>query len=203
MQNTQFKGRNDMKDTVTDKPAKVAMNGVDVPNLLGTIGVVASQPELAQFQFRAKGEWMTGTHSRATVNGFFGAGAEHERNQTFVMDGDHPAVLCGADKAATPVEYLLSALAACITAGIGNIASARQIKLTAVTTTVEGDIDLQGLLGLDPEVRNGFGAIRAQVRIEGDAPAEKLEKIVQQSVARSAVFDMLKNGTDVAVEIAA
>jgi uncharacterized OsmC-like protein len=192
-----------MKDTVVEKPAKVAMNGVDVPNLLGTIGVVGGQPELAQFQFRAEGEWMDGTHSRATVNGFFGAGAEHERNQTFILEGDHPAVLCGGDRAATPVEYLLSALAACITAGIGNIASARQIKLTSVKTSVEGDIDLQGLLGLDPEVRNGFGAIRASVQIEGDASAEKLEKIVQQSVARSAVFDMLKNGTEVDVKVAA
>ncbi len=192
-----------MKDTVVEKPAKVAMNGVDVPNLLGTIGAVGGQPELAQFQFRAQGEWMDGTHSRATVNGFFGAGGEHERSQTFIMEGDHPAVLCGADRAATPVEFLLSALAACITAGIGNIASARQIKLTSVKTSVEGDIDLQGLLGLDPEVRNGFGAIRADVWIEGDASAEKLEMIVQQSVARSAVFDMLKNGTEVDVNVAA
>ena len=192
-----------MTTDVMEKPAKVAMNGVDVPTLLGTIGAVGEQPVAAQFQFRANGAWVNGTHSRATINGFFGAGQEHERGEDFVAEGDHPAVLCGGDNAPTPVEYLLSALAACITAGIANIASARQIKLNAVNVNVEGDIDLQGLLGLDNEVRNGFQKIRATVEIDGDADAEKLAKVVQQSVARSAVFDMLKNGTDVSVEMAA
>jgi len=191
-----------MTTTTLEKPAKVAMNGVDVPTLLGTIGVVGSQPELAQFQFRSEGNWVNGTHSRATVNGYFGAGAEHEREQTFIIDGDHPAVLTGGDNAPTPLEYLLSALAACLTAGIGNIASARQIELTSVKTTVEGDINLLGLLGLDNEVRNGFSGVRAKVAIEGNTDAEALQKIVQQSVSRSAVFDMLKNGTDVTVEVA-
>ena len=188
--------------TATLNRPKVAMNGVDVPTFLTTIGVVGENPEAAKFQFRAKGEWIDGTHSRATMNGFFGAGEEHMRDVDFVVDGDHPAVLCGGDRGASPVEYLLSALAACITAGIGNIASARQIKLTSVHTTVEGDIDLLGLLGLNDEVRNGFNGIRAKVQIEGDAPAEKLAQVVEQSVARSAVFDMLKNGTDVEVSLA-
>ena len=188
--------------TATLERPKVAMNGVDVPTLLGTINFVGDNPEGAKFQFRAKGEWMDGTHSRATMNGFFGAGEEHKRGVDFVVEGDHPAVLCGGDRGATPIEFLLSALAACITAGIGNIASARQIKLTSVQTTVEGDIDLLGLLGLNDEVRNGYNAIRAKVKIEGDAPAEKLAKVVEQSIARSAVFDMLKNGTDVSVEVA-
>lgn len=192
-----------MTTDVIEKPAKVAMNGVDVPTLLGTIGAVGEQPVAAQFQFRANSAWVHGTHSRATMNGYFGAGQEHERAQTFSVEGDHPAVLCGGDNAPTPTEYLLSALAACITAGIANIASARQIKLNAVTVNVEGDIDLQGLLGLANDVRNGFQKIRATVQIDGDAEAEKLAKVVQQSIARSAVFDMLKNGTDVTVELAA
>ncbi len=191
-----------MTTATLEKPAKVAMNGVDVPNLLGTINAVAEQPVAAQFQFRAKGEWIKGTHSRATVNGYFGAGQEHRREADFVAEGDHPAVLCGADNAPTPVEYLLTALAGCITAGIGNIASARQIKLNAVKTTVEGDIDLQGLLGLNDEVRNGYQAIRCMVEIDGDAGAADLRKIVEQSVARSAVFDMLTNGTNVQVNVA-
>ncbi len=190
-----------MTTATLDRP-KVAMNGVDVPTFLTTIGVVGENPEAAKFQFRAKGEWINGTHGRATMNGFFGAGAEHNRDEDFMVEADHPAVLCGGDNAATPVEYLLSALAACITAGICNIASARQIKLTSVDTTIEGDIDLLGLLGLNDGVRNGFNTIRAKVQIEGDAPAEKLARIVEQSVARSAVFDMLKNGTDVEVSIA-
>lgn len=192
-----------MTTDVLEKPAKVAMNGVDVPTLLGTIGAVGAQPVAARFQFRANSTWVNGTHSRATMNGYFGAGQEHERAEDFVAEGDHPAVLCGGDNAPSPTEYLLSALAACITAGIANIASARQIKLNAVNVKVEGDIDLQGLLGLDDQVRNGYQSIRATVQIDGDAEAAKLAKVVEQSIARSAVFDMLKNGTDVTVEMAA
>ena len=118
-----------------------------------------------------------------------------------MIEGDHPAVLTGGDNAATPTELMLTALAACLTAGIGNIASARQIKLDAVHVSVEGDVNLLGLLGLDDSVRNGFGAIRATVDIKGDAEAEKLAAIVEQSVARSAAFDTLQNGTAVTVEI--
>ncbi|SNS60422.1 OsmC family protein [Tropicimonas sediminicola] len=190
-----------MNTAVMEKPAKVAKNGVDVPTLLATIGAVKDMPAAAKFQFRARGEWVSGTHSRATVNGFFGAGEEQGRAQDFVIEGDHPAVVCGADRAPTPVEYLLSALAACLTAGVGNIASVRQIDLTSVETTVEGDIDMQGILGLNDEVRNGYEGIRATVKIKGDAPVEQLEKVVRQSIARSAVFDMLTNGTVVDVTI--
>lgn len=192
-----------MNTATMEKPAKIAMNGVDVPNLLGTIGAVGAQPELAKFTFRANGEWLKGTHSRARMNGFSGAGGDHQRDQTFMIEGDHPAVLCGGDNAPTPVEHLLAALAACLTAGIGNIASARQITLHSVESTVEGDIDLQGLLGLNDNVRNGFGKIRASFKVMGDAPAEKLEQIVQQSVARSAVFDVLTNGVSVDIDVAA
>src|SRR5690606_5998828 len=141
--------------TVTEKPAKVAMNGVDVPSLLATINAVGEAPEAAQFQFRANGEWLSGPHSRAVMHGFCGAGQEHERNTTFVAEGDHAEVLCGTDKAPTPIEYLLAALSACITAGIGNIASARGVELEEVKSSVTGDIDLQGILGLNDQVRNG------------------------------------------------
>lgn len=191
-----------MTTATIEKPAKIAKNGVDVPTLLGTIGVVAENPELAKFQFRAASQWRQGTHSSATVNGYFGAGGEHERAGDFVIEADHPAVLCGDDSAAAPVEYLLTALAACLTAGIGNIASVRQIDLKSVAVTVEGDVDLRGLLGLDENVRNGFQNIRARVAISGNASAEALERVVEQSIARSAVFDMLKNGTQVDVTVA-
>ena len=191
-----------MTTDVMEKPAKTAMNGIDVPTLLATIGAVGEQPELAKFTFRADGEWLKGTHSRVRINGFNGAGGDHTRAETFVTEGDHPAVLCGGDNAPTPVEYLLSALAACITAGIGNIASARQITLHSVETTVEGDMDMQGILGLNDKVRNGFGNIRASFKIKGDAPVDKLEQIVQQSVARSAVFDVLTNGVKVDIAVA-
>lgn len=192
-----------MTTDTLEKPTKVAINGVDVPMLLGTIAAVGEQPIAAQFQFRAKGAWVHGTHSRTIVNGYFGAGQEHTRSEDFVVEADHPAVLCGTDNAPNPMEYLLSALAACLTAGIGNIASARQIQLNAVNVKVEGNVDLQGLLGLDKSVRNGFQNIRATVEIDGDADAETLAKVVQQSIARSAVYDMLTQGTKVVVDLAA
>lgn len=191
-----------MNTAVQEKPAKVAMNGVDVPTLLATIGAVGEQPELAQFTFRANAEWLKGTHSRTRINGYSGAGGDHERAQSFIAEGDHPSVLCGEDNAPTPVEYLLAALAACITAGIGNIASARQVTLHSVETTVEGHIDLQGILGLNDKVRNGYSDIRARFKVKGDAPTEKLHQIVEQSVARSAVFDVLSNGVKVNIDIA-
>lgn len=182
-----------------EKPAKVAMNGVDVPTLAATLGVVEGQRELARFTFRANGAWLGGTHSRAEFSSFHGAGGEQAHVKTFAVEGDHPNVLCGGDNAPTPVELLLAGLSACITAGIGNIASIRQIRLHSVETTIEGDIDLQGIFGMSRQVRNGFSGIRASFRIKGDAPAEELEKIVQQSVARSAVFDVLSNGVPVSV----
>lgn len=191
-----------MTTATVEKPAKQPMNGVDVPTLIATIGAVGQNPELASFQFRARGRWVGGTHSRTAVNRFFGAGQEHERATDFTMDADHPSVLCGGDNGATPVEFVLGALAACLTAGIGNIASARQIELRSVECQVAGDIDMQGILGLNDEVRNGFKAIRVTFQIDGDAPAEALAGIVEQSVARSAVLDILRNGTSVDVEVA-
>jgi uncharacterized OsmC-like protein len=189
-----------MTTTTLERPAKVAMNGVDVPTLAATLGVVNQQRELAKFTFRAHGEWLGGTHSRAAFTGFFGAGAEQAHVRTQVVVGDHPNVLCGADNAPTPVELLLGALSACLTAGVGNIASIRQIKLHSVETTIEGDIDLQGIFGMNAEVRNGFSGVRVTMTVKGDAPAEVLQKIAQQSVARSAVFDVLTNGVPVSVE---
>jgi uncharacterized OsmC-like protein len=188
---------------VAERPAKVAMNGVDVPTLLATINAVGENPAAAKFQFRANGNWVSGTHSRATMNGFSGAGQEHERETTFIAEGDHAKVLCGTDKAPTPIEYLLAALSACITAGIGNIASARGVELEAVESNVVGDIDLQGILGLNDSVRNGYQGINATFKVKGKADAEKLRKLVEQSVARSAVFDVLTNGVPVKINIEA
>jgi uncharacterized OsmC-like protein len=178
-------------------------HGVDTPKLFATINVVKGQPELAKFQFRANGKWISGTHMQTTMSGFSGAGGEHDHAAPMVADADHPAVLCGDDKAPTPVEYLLHALAACLTAGIANIAAARGVTLSKAEAKVEGDIDLQGILGLSDKVRNGFQAIRISIDIAGDAPEAKLEEIVRQSVARSAVFDVLTNGVPVAVSVKA
>jgi len=182
------------------RPAPTPRNGVDTPALFATIGVVKQQPELARFRFRATNRWIRGTHSRSRMESFFGAGGEHRHAGDFQYDGDHPAVLCGADQGPTPIEFVLHALASCITAGIANIAAARGVTLTAVESTVEGEIDLRGILGISKEVRNGYQNIRASFRIRGDAPAAKLAEIVEQSRARSAVFDILTG--QVPVEIA-
>jgi uncharacterized OsmC-like protein len=174
-------------------------HGVNTPALLATINVVKAQPELAMFQFRADTRWVSGTHMEGTMSAFSGAGAEHRHKVPTVAHSDHPAVLCGEDEGPTPVEWLLHALAGCLTAGIANIAAARGVTLTKCDAHLEGDIDLQGILGLSDTVRNGFQAIRVSFEVAGNAPAAKLEEIVRQSVARSAVFDMLTNGLPVTV----
>jgi uncharacterized OsmC-like protein len=185
------------------KKEKVPLNGVNTPALLATIGVVAGQPALAKFQFRAHGQWKSGTHMQGTMLGFSGAGGEHAHKAATMADSDHPAVLCGEDEGPTPVEWILHGLAGCLTAGIANIAAVRGVKLHSVEAFVEGDIDLQGILGISDQVRNGFSDIRVTFKVAGDAPAETLKAIVAQSQARSAVFDMLTNGLPVSVAVEA
>lgn len=178
---------------------RAPLNGVDTPKLFATINVVKGQPELAKFQFRAVNRWVKGTHSRSRLETFSGAGGEHRHTGDVEFNADHPAVLVGGDAAPTPVEFLLHAIASCITSGIGNVAAARGVTLTEIESTVEGDIDLRGILGLSDQVRNGYDQIRVHFRIKGDASPEKLQEIVAQSQARSAVFDVLTNGTVVTV----
>jgi uncharacterized OsmC-like protein len=176
-------------------------NGVDVDALFGTINVVKGQPELAQFTFRASNTWVDGTYSRTTFGTFSGAGGDHEHKATYYAGSDHPTVLTGADEAPAPVEHLLHAIAGCLTAGIANVAAARDVPLRSVTSTVEGDIDLQGILGLSKDVRNGYQGIRVRFEIDSPAPAEDVRAVVAQSQARSAVFDVLTNGTAVDVTV--
>jgi uncharacterized OsmC-like protein len=174
---------------------------VDTPNLLATINVVKGAPALAKFRFRASSRWINGTYSESRVESFSGAGGEHSHQSEFRYGADHPAVLVGQDRGPTPIEFLLHGLAACITAGIGNIAAVRGVTLTSVESQVEGDIDLQGILGLSNTVRNGYERIRINFTIAGDAPPEKLREIVEQSRARSAVYDVLTNGVPVDVTV--
>lgn len=185
----------------TTKAPREPRNGVNTPALLATINAVKETPALAKFQFRATNRWVDGTYSESRVDSFSGAGGEHTHRTQFTYGADHPAVLVGEDRGPTPIEFLLHGLAACITAGIGNIAAARGITLTSVESRVEGDIDLQGILGLSDTVRNGYERIRISFDIAGDAPAEKLRQIVEQSRARSAVFDVLTNGVPVEFSI--
>jgi uncharacterized OsmC-like protein len=186
--------------TITD--TRPARNGVDVPTLFATVDAVRAQPDLAQFQFRARNEWISGTHNRSTIQGFFGAGQEDtSRTEPFCYDADHPAVLVGTGHAPTPVEFLLHAIAACLTSGLANIAAARGISLRRVASTVEGDIDLLGILGLSKSVRNGYRQIRVTFEIDGDGTAEELAQLLAQSRRRSAVYDVLTSGTEVVVDM--
>jgi uncharacterized OsmC-like protein len=186
-----------MSNTITDSAPN---NGVDVATLFATLDAVKADPEIAKFQFRATNRWVSGTHNQSTINGFYGAKQEMAHQQSWTFDVDHPAVLVGGDNGPTPVEYVLHALAGCLTAGLANIAAARGVKLTSVSSTVEGDIDLLGILGLSDEVRNGFQGIKVSFQLEGDDP-EKLRQVVAQSVKRSAVFDIVSNGVPVSVEV--
>jgi uncharacterized OsmC-like protein len=183
------------------RPPREPRNGVNTPVLMATINAVKETPALAKFKFRASSRWVDGTYCESKVESFSGAGGEHNHQAPFTLAADHPAVLVGQDRGMTPIEFLLHGLAMCITAGIGNIAAARGVTLTSVESRVEGDIDLRGILGLSNEVRNGYDKIRITFDIKGDAPAEKLREIVEQSKARSAVFDVITNGTPIDITI--
>jgi uncharacterized OsmC-like protein len=179
-----------------------SINGVDTATLFATLDAVKGQPEIAKFQFRARNSWLGGTHSRSTISGFHGAMQEMDHKQVTEVDADHPAVLVGADEGPTPVEYLLHGLAACLTAGLANIAAARGVELTKVSSTVEGDIDLLGIFGMsDGSVRNGYQQIKVTMHVEGDADDETLRALVEQSRSRSAVYDVLTQPTPVAIDV--
>jgi len=183
--------------TTTESPVR---NGVDTATLFATLDAVKGTPEIAKFQFRATNKWVRGTHNQSTIHGFYGAMQEMTHQQPWTFDADHPAVLVGTDNGPTPVEFVLHALAACLTAGLANISAARGVTLTEVESTVEGDIDLLGILGLSDEVRNGFQAIRVSFKVRGDDP-EKLRQVVDQSRQRSAVFDIISNSVPVSIDV--
>jgi uncharacterized OsmC-like protein len=184
--------------------ADAVRNGVDTARMFGTLDAIAAQPELARFQFRATNRWIDGAHNRSEVRGFYGAGQEDvSRAEAFTCDAGEPAVLLGTDTGPNPAEALLHALAACLTTSLVYVAAARGVRLTAVESTLEGDMDVRGCLGISDEVRNGFERIRVSFRVSGEAPPEKLREVVERARQRSAVYDMVTNGVPVAVEVAA
>jgi uncharacterized OsmC-like protein len=183
--------------TTTDNAIR---NGVDTATLFATLDAVKGDADLAKFQFRATNRWLSGTHNQSTIHSYHGAKQELTHREPFTVDADHPPVLVGSDNGPTPVEYLLHALAACLTAGIANVAAARGVTLTEVSSTVEGDIDLLGILGLSDQVRNGYQQIKVSFVLRGDEP-EKLRSVVEQSRRRSAVFDVLTNGVPVSIDV--
>lgn len=178
---------------------KTAENGVNVAALLGAREALGKTPEAARFKWRASSEWIRGTHSRATVDGFFGLGGEQQHRQTYNFDSDHPEIFASEDKGATPLEFVLVGLAGCLSAGIASIAQLRNIQLKSVKATLEAGMDLQGILGIDETVRNGFDGIKVRYEIDADASADDIAALVAQSQKRSAVFDIIANPTDVTV----
>ena len=177
-------------------------NGVDTHQLFATLDLIKQQPELARFQFRATNRWIDGTHNRSTIKDFYAAGGEDTtRDEAFQIDAGEPAILLGTDTGANPAEYLLHALAACLTTSIVCVAAARKVQLNSVESTLIGDMDLRGALGVDDEPRNGFEHISVSFRVTGDAPADKLREVVERATQRSAVYDMVTNGVPVAVEV--
>ena len=184
----------------TDIPT--ADNGVHVDALLGARAALTEAREAARFTFTATNEWVNGTHSRSKVDGFFGLGTDQSHRQPYNVDTDHPEVFASADNGATPPELVLMGLAGCLTAGVASVAQNRGIQLRSVSATVEGDVDIAGILGIDPDVRNGFGAITVRYSIDADATREELQAVLAQSQKRSAVFDVITNPTAVVVELA-
>ena len=176
-----------------------ADNGVNVDALLAARAALTEAPEAAAFKWRATSQWVNGTHSRASVDGFFGLGAEQRHCRSFEFDTDPPEIFASADQGATPVELVLVGLAGCLSAGIASVAQHRNIQLHSVRATLEAGMDLQGVLGIDDAVRNGFDGIRVHYEIDADATPEQIAALVAQSQKRSAVFDIVANPTDVTV----
>jgi uncharacterized OsmC-like protein len=177
-------------------------NGVNVQALLDARGVLAEAPEAAQFTWRASSKWQNGVHSQTSIQNYFGLGEEQSHKSEAVFDADHPETFAAPDNGITPIEYLLIGLASCLTAGVASVAQNRGIQLRSVESTVEGNHDIRGILGVDSDVRNGFNDIRVTFTIDADASQEEIEALVAQSQKRSAVFDALSNPTEINVEVA-
>jgi uncharacterized OsmC-like protein len=185
--------------TITDTPA--VDNGVNTDALLGARTALSEAPEAAEFTWRATTSWEHGTYSHTTIDSFTGLGQEHRHRTTFVVDADHPECFASEDRGATPAEHVLAALGSCLTAGVAAVAQNRGIQLRSVTATVEGRMNVLGILGADPEIRNGFDGITVRFAIDADASADDIAALVAQSQKRSAVFDVITNPTNVTVDV--
>ncbi|MGH3207660.1 MAG: OsmC family protein [Trebonia sp.] len=185
--------------TITDRPID---NGVNVQALLGAREALSAAPGAAQFGWHATCTWRNGTHSHSIVDGFTGLGAEQRHRTTYEFDADHPECFASLDNGATPVEYVLVGLAGCLTAGVASVAQLRGIQLRSVTAAIDGQMNILGILGADPDVRNGFEAVTVRFVIDADASRDDVEALIAQSQKRSAVYDILTNPTKVFVELA-
>jgi uncharacterized OsmC-like protein len=184
--------------TITNTPVD---NGVNTEALLGARDALSNAPAAAEFTWRATCSWVHGTHSRSTVEGFAGLGQEHTHRTAFTFDADHPECFASEDLGATPTEFVLAALASCLTGGVAAIAQRREIQLRSVTATLEGRMNILGILGADPEIRNGFNDISVHFDIDADASPEDISALVAQSQKRSAVYDIITNPTNITVTV--
>ena len=182
-------------------PPTTVDNGINIEAIIGARNALEETPAAAQFKWSVSSEWVNGTHTTTKISEFFGLGEVQERGKTFTVDTDHPEVFAAEDNAPTPVEIVLSGLAGCLTAGIASVAQNRGIQIHSVVATIEGDMDLQGIMGIDEDVRNGFGTIRVNFKIDADASEDDIKAIVAQSQKRSAVFDIITNPTNVFVVV--
>jgi uncharacterized OsmC-like protein len=186
-----------------DTPQHGQVNGVDVDRLIATVGAIQQTPSLATFKFRTRNKWIAGGRNRSAVQSFYGAGQEDAtRTNAFVVDNDEPDVLLGSDQAPNPVENLLHSLAGCLTTSLVYHAAARGVKIDAVESTLEGDLDLRGFLGLSDRIRNGYEAVRVTFRIKSDASREQLAELCKVAQDRSPVFDIVTNKVPVTVTLA-
>ena len=188
-----------MATTQSDTPVN---NGVNVEALFGAQEALKQTPEAARFKWRSTVEWINGTHSRSTIEGFYGLGAEQKHKKPFTFEADHPEIFASEDHSATPVEIVLAGLASCLTAGVAAVAQARKVQLRSVSATLEAGMDIRGILGVDEDVRNGFDGIKVTYKIDADASPDDIKAIVAQSQKRSAVYDIITNPTNVTVEVA-
>jgi uncharacterized OsmC-like protein len=196
-----LKPRSQEEKKMRTAPEIIIDNGVNDSALIGARSALTDAPEGARFKWRATCDWVHGTHSASKVEGFYGLGEEHKHRTQFNFDTDHPDVFASEDQGATPVEFVLVGLAGCLSAGVASIAQHRSIQLHSVRATVEGDMDIQGILGVDSDVRNGFEGIQVRFEIDADASREEIEALVAQSQKRSAVFDIVTNPSDVSVVV--
>ena len=179
-----------------------SINGEDVDQLFSTIKAIKETPGLAKFEFRATNQWINGGHNRTSIKDFYGAGQEDTtRKRTFVFDNDEPVTLLGEDNGANPVEFVLHALAGCLTTSLVYHAAAQGIRIDAVESKFEGDLDLRGFLGMNEDVRNGYENIRVTFKIKSDAPEEKLKELCELAQKRSPVFDIVTNRVPVNVQL--
>jgi len=180
------------------------LNGVNVDHLIGTINAIKANPDLAHFKFRAKNEWVNGGHSRTSIQSFYGAGQEDaSRDKPFVLEGDEPPVLLGANAGPNAVEAVLHALASCLAVGFVYNAAAQGIKIESLEFDLEGDLDLHAFLGLSDQMRPGYDNIRLSYRVKSDAPREKIEALCNYVQKTSPVLDIIRNPVPVTVSLKA